>query len=138
MPSTQDSKISCTCSADSRRSSASEASASTSSTSSTKPTIELSPEMTPSAFISKAPVHPLPAYAREFPKPTGEIDIEEALNRKPGRWSFHGAIQASIKKQNRPFSDEFNQEATRTEAYNAAKKALLESAAQLGAAGSKQ
>ncbi|KAJ6785726.1 hypothetical protein PWT90_07100 [Aphanocladium album] len=138
MSSTQDPQFSCTCSADSRRSSASEASATTSTSSTTKPAVELSPEMTPSAFVSEAPVHPLPAYARDFPKPTSEIDIDEALSRKPGRWTIRGAIEASIKKQPRLFSDEYNQEAARTEAYNAAKKALLESAAQMNAAGPKQ
>lgn len=93
--------------------------------------------MTPSAFVSQAPVHPLPAYARDFPKPADEIDIDKALNRKPGRWTFRGTVEAGINRQPRPFIEEYKAEA-RTEAYAAAKKELLESAGQMKATGPKK
>ncbi|KAK1969484.1 hypothetical protein LY78DRAFT_629732 [Colletotrichum sublineola] len=34
----------------------------------------------------------LPPLSRDFPKPTKEIDVEEALSRKPGRWTVRGAL----------------------------------------------
>lgn len=32
--------------------------------------------------------HPIDALARDYPKPIKELDVREALNRKPGRWTL--------------------------------------------------
>lgn len=34
------------------------------------------------------PSHPIDPLAREYPKPIEELDVREALNRKPGRWTL--------------------------------------------------
>lgn len=34
------------------------------------------------------PPYPVDALARSFPKPTEELDVKEALSRKPGRWTL--------------------------------------------------
>ncbi|TQV99915.1 hypothetical protein V2A60_005335 [Cordyceps javanica] len=133
MPPTRESSPSCTCS-ESRRSSASSTSAAPSSASSTKATTELNFKMTFNAFVSEASVHPLPAYARDFPKPTSEINIDEALSRKPGRWTFRGSIEANSKRQPRPSIDDQEKREARSADYAAAKKSLLEIAAQMDAA----
>ncbi|KAM3505277.1 hypothetical protein MY11210_008039 [Beauveria gryllotalpidicola] len=132
MSSTQETSTPCTCSA-SRRTSASSASGASSFTWSTEPATELKHDMTTHVFVSQNPNHPLPAYARDYPKPTGEINIDEALNRKPGRWTFRGTVEASLKKQPRSIINEVSKE----EAYAAAKTSLLETAAQMNAAKSK-
>ncbi|QPH01425.1 hypothetical protein C2857_005625 [Epichloe festucae Fl1] len=36
-----------------------------------------------------------PVLEYGFPKPQGDIDIEEALQRKPLRWTFQGQVQAN-------------------------------------------
>lgn len=41
----------------------------------------------------------LPVLNRDIPKPTDELDIEEALNRKPGRWTVQGQIKRNHKSQ---------------------------------------
>lgn len=136
MTSQQDNSIPSTSLDNSRRSSASSASTGTdasSAASSQTQALKLSREMNPSAFVSEAPAHPLPAYAREFPKPASDIDIDEALSRKPGRWTFRGSVEASINRPTRTFSAEYSQEQARAEAYAAAKDALRQSAAQMNA-----
>ncbi len=110
---------------------------STTSTASNKVTTELNPEMNHSAFVSQNPSHPLPAYARDFPKPAGDLDIDEALNRTPGRWTFRGTVERSLKSGPRPSAHEINKEGARSSACAEAKKSLLESAAQMNAAQSK-
>lgn len=32
--------------------------------------------------------HPIDPLARDYPKPAKELDVREALNRKPGRWTL--------------------------------------------------
>ncbi|CAG9972221.1 unnamed protein product [Clonostachys byssicola] len=39
--------------------------------------------------------HPLPAMMRDFPKPEGDLDIDEALGRQPGRWTIAGQMEAN-------------------------------------------
>ncbi|KAM3503958.1 hypothetical protein MY10362_003865 [Beauveria mimosiformis] len=129
MSSTQETSTRCTCS-ESRRTSASSASGVASFT---EPATELKPDMPTHVWVSQNPNHPLPAYARDYPKPTGEINIDEALNRKPGRWTFRGTVEANLKKQPRSIINEVSEE----EAYAAAKRSLLETAAQMNAAKSK-
>ncbi|KAM3438460.1 hypothetical protein MY4824_003240 [Beauveria thailandica] len=132
MSSTQETSTRCTCS-ESRRTSASSTSGVASFSLSTEPATELKPDMPTHVFVSQNPNHPLPAYARDYPKPIGEINIDEALNRKPGRWTFRGTVDANLKKQSRSTINEVNKE----EAYAAAKTSLLETAAQMNAARSK-
>ncbi|EJP65203.1 hypothetical protein CRV24_008075 [Beauveria bassiana] len=132
MSSAQEISTPCTYS-ESRRTSASSASGVASLTSSTENVTELKPDMTTHVWVSQNPNHPLPAYARDYPKPTGEINIDEALNRKPGRWTFRGTVEAGLKKQPRSIITEVSKE----EAYAAAKASLLETAAQMNAAKSK-
>lgn len=122
---------------ESRRSSASSVSTAASSVSSTKPVTEANLETSPSVFVSDAPVHPLPAYARDFPKPTSEINIAEALQRKPGRWTISGAIEAGLNRQTCALIDETAELKARSAEYAAAKQALLETAAQMKAAKAK-
>lgn len=35
---------------------------------------------------------------REYPQPARDIDVEEALERQPGRWSLHGQMKANQKR----------------------------------------
>lgn len=123
---------------ESRRSSTSSASGTTSTTSSSKPAAEASPDMNASVLGSQNPNHPLPAYARDYPKPAGELDIDEALNRKPGRWTFRGAVERSVKRGPRPSAHGTNAEENLATACAEAKKELLESAAQMNSAQRKQ
>ncbi|KAJ2980957.1 hypothetical protein NQ176_g2326 [Zarea fungicola] len=102
MSSNQDFNTSSTGTEESRRSSTSSASPSTLSTASPNVEHACKPEMIPTVFVSQAPVHPLPAYARDYPKPADDLDIDEALSRPPGRWTFRGSLQANLKKQTRP------------------------------------
>lgn len=123
---------------ESRRSSTSSASVTASTSSLSNPAAEVNPNMDTSVFVSQNPKHPLPAYARDYPKPIGELDIDEALNRKPGRWSFRGTVERSVNRGRRPFAQEMEDESTRAAACAEAKKELLEAAAQMNAAQHKQ
>lgn len=49
--------------------------------------------------LSSTQAHPLPVLAWDIPKPTKEIDINEALQRQPGRWTFQGQLQANRKRE---------------------------------------
>lgn len=58
----------------------------------TASTRDSSPSLTPSTqgvFGDRA----LPVLNRDIPKPTDELNIEEALNRKPGHWTVQGQIK---------------------------------------------
>ncbi|KAG6000941.1 hypothetical protein E4U21_004865 [Claviceps maximensis] len=44
---------------------------------------------------SSAAQSPSPAQDHVFPGPQGDIDIEEALQRKPLRWTFQGQVEAN-------------------------------------------
>ncbi|EGR50645.1 uncharacterized protein TRIREDRAFT_120702 [Trichoderma reesei QM6a] len=46
-------------------------------------------------FPHKLSANLLPALSRDFPKPTNEVDVKEALERQPGRWSLQGQIKAN-------------------------------------------
>lgn len=48
------------------------------------PTAQFSESLLPRPELSE-PVDPL---AREYPKPTEDLDVREALNRKPGKWTL--------------------------------------------------
>lgn len=66
--------------------------------------------------------NPLPPLSREYPKPADEIDVEEALARKPGRWSVRGAIAAERPVQ---VVDEEKIKAQRRKALEDVKKELF-------------
>ncbi|KAL6859623.1 hypothetical protein J3F83DRAFT_748391 [Trichoderma novae-zelandiae] len=46
-------------------------------------------------FPHKLSTNLLPALSRDYPKPADEVDIKEALERQPGRWSLQGQIKAN-------------------------------------------
>ncbi|KAK1992919.1 hypothetical protein LX36DRAFT_661983 [Colletotrichum falcatum] len=64
----------------------------------------------------------LPPLSREFPKPAEEIDVEEALARKPGRWTVRGALAVERPAQ---VVDEEKLKAQRRQALEDAKKELF-------------
>ncbi|KZZ95924.1 hypothetical protein AAL_04220 [Moelleriella libera RCEF 2490] len=53
------------------------------------------PMESPASSIASPPI-----LGYNFPKPEGEIDIDEALKRKPLRWTFQGQMDAN--KARRP------------------------------------
>ncbi|OLN93944.1 hypothetical protein CCHL11_03380 [Colletotrichum chlorophyti] len=66
--------------------------------------------------------NPLPPLSRDFPKPTKEIDVAEALNRKPGRWTVQGALAV---ERAVPVVDEDKAKAQRRKALEEAKRELF-------------
>ncbi|KAK1976122.1 hypothetical protein LZ30DRAFT_753671 [Colletotrichum cereale] len=64
----------------------------------------------------------LPPLSREFPKPTKDIDVEEALARKPGRWTVRGALAVERPAQ---VVDEEKLKAQRRKALEDAKRELF-------------
>ncbi|PTB64270.1 hypothetical protein BBK36DRAFT_1143096 [Trichoderma citrinoviride] len=46
-------------------------------------------------FPHKLSANLLPPLSRDFPKPTDEVDVKEALERQPGRWTLQGQIKAN-------------------------------------------
>jgi len=47
---------------------------------------------------SKNHCHPLPHHGRSFPRPEAEVNVEEALARKPHRWSVQGQRDANLRR----------------------------------------
>jgi hypothetical protein len=47
---------------------------------------------------SKYSCNPLPHHGRSFPKPKAEINVDEGLARKPGRWTLQGQREANLKR----------------------------------------
>lgn len=41
-----------------------------------------------SLYPRPEPSYPVDPLAREYPKPTEDLDVREALNRKPGKWTL--------------------------------------------------
>ncbi|OHE94662.1 hypothetical protein CORC01_10063 [Colletotrichum orchidophilum] len=82
--------------------------------------------VTPGGTVTTSSAHltknPLPPLSRDFPKPTAEIDVEEALSRKPGRWTVRGAIAVERPVQ---VVDEEKIKAQRRKALEDAKKELF-------------
>ncbi|WYZ40570.1 hypothetical protein EsH8_IV_000911 [Colletotrichum jinshuiense] len=66
--------------------------------------------------------NPLPPLSREFPKPVEDIDVDEALARKPGRWTLKGALAV---ERSAPVVDEEKAKAQRLKALEDAKKELF-------------
>ncbi|KAL0931857.1 uncharacterized protein CTRU02_212811 [Colletotrichum truncatum] len=95
-----------------------------STTTSSRTSVELQlPSVTSAPQKSKAK-NPLPPLSREFPKPTDKIDVEEALARKPGRWSIKGSLAAGNARV-APVIDEEKEKAKRKQALEDAKKSLF-------------
>lgn len=44
--------------------------------------------LTESLYPRNEPCYPIDPLAREYPKPAKDLDVREALNRKPGRWTL--------------------------------------------------
>ncbi|KAG5977511.1 hypothetical protein E4U55_006740 [Claviceps digitariae] len=63
-----------------------------------------SPVETPAG--SSAAQSPSPAQDHVFPQPQDDIDIEEALQRKPLRWTFQGQVEANKSRTVAAVSDD--------------------------------
>ncbi|RFU78935.1 hypothetical protein TARUN_3289 [Trichoderma arundinaceum] len=75
-------------------------------------------------FPHKLLVNPLPPLSREYPIPARDIDVKEALERQPGRWSIQGQIKANqMRAQNAAARPEDKDRKTRD--FEAAKRELL-------------
>ncbi|KAF6820450.1 hypothetical protein CSOJ01_00706 [Colletotrichum sojae] len=75
--------------------------------------------------------NPLPPLSREFPKPAEEIDVAEALSRKPGRWTLQGTLAVS---RPAPVVDEEKVKAQRRQNLENAKKELFAASQSLNSA----
>lgn len=73
-----------------------------------------------------APSSPLSPMEKEFPKPTYEINIGEALKRPPGRWTIQGQIDANEHRAKQQADKAVDKE-KRARDLEAAKKDLLAS-----------
>ncbi|KAK3191082.1 hypothetical protein K4F52_003032 [Lecanicillium sp. MT-2017a] len=83
-------------------------------------------------FVSEAPVHPLPAVAREFPKPSEEVNVDEALSRQPGRWTIQGQREANRRREQLAAATRKDEGVdARAQALEAAKKDLMAAYAQM-------
>lgn len=67
----------------------------------------------------------LPPLLREFPKPSDEIDVEQALDRQPGRWTLKGQMEANQRRAQ--LKDENVDMEQRARAFEKAKQELLAS-----------
>lgn len=47
-----------------------------------------SAQFSESLYPRPEPSYPVDPLAREYPKPTKDLDVREALNRKPGKWTL--------------------------------------------------
>ncbi|KAM6488024.1 hypothetical protein HDV62DRAFT_9837 [Trichoderma sp. SZMC 28011] len=75
-------------------------------------------------FAHKLLTNPLPPLSREYPKPVNEIDVKEALERQPGRWSIQGQMKANqIRAQHAALRPEDKDQKARD--FEAAKRELL-------------
>jgi hypothetical protein len=68
-----------------------------------------------------------------FPKPTDDIDMEQAMNSRPGRWSFKGQVkqqqEREAEQERRAASDKAA--GKQREDMEAAKRDLMKSFAEL-------
>ncbi|KAL2881315.1 hypothetical protein SGCOL_003265 [Colletotrichum sp. CLE4] len=88
----------------------------------------ITPGGTVTTYAALQSKNPLPPLSRDFPKPTTEIDVEEALSRKPGRWTVRGSIAVERPVQ---VVDEEKIKAQRRKALEDAKKELFASSEAL-------
>ncbi|EHK41265.1 uncharacterized protein TrAtP1_004707 [Trichoderma atroviride] len=79
-------------------------------------------------FISGVPpkvsTNPLPPLLRAYPQPAKDIDVEEALERQPGRWSLQGQMKANQKRAQIAASRSDDKE-QKTRDFETAKRELL-------------
>ncbi|UQC78419.1 uncharacterized protein CLUP02_03896 [Colletotrichum lupini] len=105
---------------------------STTTSSRTSAEIQDRPVITPGGTVTTSSAlqskNPLPPLSRDFPKPAAEIDVEEALSRKPGRWTVRGAIAVERPVQ---VVDEEKVKAQRRKALEDAKRELFASSEAL-------
>ncbi|KFA62661.1 hypothetical protein S40285_07848 [Stachybotrys chlorohalonatus IBT 40285] len=71
----------------------------------------------------------MPALARDFPKPAVDIDVKEALERQPGRWTIKGQMEANQKRIQQLQADDVAAAAKekRAREFEATKRDLLAS-----------
>ncbi|KAL7950403.1 hypothetical protein V8C42DRAFT_306382 [Trichoderma barbatum] len=75
-------------------------------------------------FAHKLSTNPVPPLSREYPKPANDIDVKEALERQPGRWSIQGQIKANqIRAQSAALRPDDRERKARD--FEAAKRELL-------------
>ncbi|KAM0483257.1 hypothetical protein ACHAPX_002707 [Trichoderma viride] len=72
----------------------------------------------------KVSTNPLPPLLREYPQPAKDIDVEEALERQPGRWTLQGQRQANQKRAQIAASRSDDKQ-QRTRDFETAKRELL-------------
>ncbi|CAN8097255.1 unnamed protein product [Discula destructiva] len=53
-------------------------------------------EFTESLLPKPDPAYPVDPLARKYPKPVKELDVREALDRKPGRWTLGHYINQNL------------------------------------------
>lgn len=88
--------------------------------------------VTAEEFVSKAPVHPLPAMSREFIRPVDEVNVAEALAREPGRWTIHGQREANrLREREMAAVPKKEAEEARAKALQKAKADLMAAYAQM-------
>ncbi|KAM0253332.1 hypothetical protein ACHAQJ_007336 [Trichoderma viride] len=75
-------------------------------------------------FPHKLLVNPLPPLSREYPRPAKDVDVKEALERQPGRWSIQGQIKANQMRAQSAASRSDDKE-RKTRDFEAAKQELL-------------
>ncbi|KAF9874111.1 hypothetical protein CkaCkLH20_08483 [Colletotrichum karsti] len=95
-----------------------------SATNSSRTSAEIQRPAVTSAPVKPKAANPLPPLSRDFPKPTEEIDVAEALSRKPGRWSIQGTITAKNARVFPPV-DEEKEKAKRQQNLADVKKSLF-------------
>ncbi|KAI8266609.1 hypothetical protein K4K58_009505 [Colletotrichum sp. SAR11_239] len=95
-----------------------------SSTNSSRTSAEIQRPAVTSAPQQLKAKNPLPPLSRNFPKPAEDINVAEALARKPGRWTIQGAVAAENARI-RPVVDEEKEKAKRLQALADAKKNLF-------------
>ncbi|TEA15511.1 hypothetical protein C8034_v011269 [Colletotrichum sidae] len=99
-------------------------------TNSSRTSIDGGSDTSASAVAVQKPkaVNPVPALSRDFPKPAKDINVAEALTRKPGRWTIEGSRAAVLPAR---VVDEEQVKAKRRRDLEEAKKDLFASSAKL-------
>jgi hypothetical protein len=75
-------------------------------------------------FPHKLLANPLPPLSREYPLPAKDVDVKEALERQPGRWSIQGQIKANQMRAQSAASRS-NDKDQKARDFEAAKRELL-------------
>lgn len=75
--------------------------------------------------LIKSVHHAIPPLDRDYPVPAEDLDITEALQRQPGRWTFKGQMDANAARAKLRTLDETAQQERRRADMEAAKARLL-------------